>query len=150
MSNKFCTACGALLEPGVSFCGQCGQSVEPAKSSTESVPPQNSAFSSYGDTSPKNSNSSRNVIGIIVLLGLIGIWYFVIRTPSDSEVCKHLGSIMESDPAKIEEGMPRCLEAMKDISKELSPSDFKGLKKCVMRAKTPNDRNECGERYGLR
>lgn len=74
MGQKFCTACGAVLSPGVKFCESCGEAIEPVLPSP--LPAVNSP--SFGEPSspapagtPKGSPPLKIVAGIVIVLLLL-------------------------------------------------------------------------------
>jgi uncharacterized membrane protein YvbJ len=137
MDRKFCSSCGTPLNPGVSFCGNCGNSSDGAPASGEHSQSQNAGFSSQEDT------KRRNLIIAVGLIVVVGIWYLFIRTPSNSEVCKHVTGIM----GKTDE-IPKCVADLAEMSMKLPKGQFKNLKKCAIKATTKEQVRECGKQYG--
>ena len=82
MGQKFCTACGAVLSPGVKFCESCGAAIEPFP---PAFPPAGSSPAPAAPVSPEPAGTTKAIplpkiiVGIVIVLVLLaGVAYIFV------------------------------------------------------------------------
>ena len=111
---KFCNKCGAILQPGASFCKQCGSRVGEAEQLYQQ--PQGNPFPPATQIN-KADNSSKNIIAVVVavvaVIAIGAITFWALKS-EDKPVANTQQQVTTQQPASASQQKEKLNKLVKD------------------------------------